>query len=109
MLFRSKPGIIVALGGVALFALTGRSAIAKNRGKFLMLPEIIPIESYENNPTAKRSVYVVATYHPAAICYGSKENRLKIKNAMKDDFEMIHTWYNERTVPEVEIVKAKFW
>lgn len=103
-----KPGVIVALGGVALSALVNRSNIKNNRGKFLMLPNTIPVLLNKSEFPSMRSVYVVATYHPAAVCYGSKEHRAEIKQAMIDDFKMLHKWYVQRTMPEVEVVKAAF-
>ncbi|GAI99376.1 unnamed protein product, partial [marine sediment metagenome] len=51
-----KPKKIMALGGIALKALTGRSGIAKHRGKLFTL-------TYDNIPP----IEVTASFHPAYV------------------------------------------
>ena len=101
-----RPGIIVALGGVALFAMTGRNTISKNRGKFLMLPELIPPTDGKD---VSQGIYLMVTYHPAALCYGSSDSRKEKKQAMIDDFKMLGEWYFNRKLPEIEIAESRIW
>lgn len=53
-----QPKVIVALGGVALKALTGKTAIGENRGKLLLLL-----------PAYRSRVRVIPSYHPASILH----------------------------------------
>ncbi len=75
-LARVDPKVIVALGGSALKALTGVSAIAKSRGKLLpLLPEY------------RSEVRVVATYHPAAGLH-NRARAAEYDKAIEEDFHV---------------------
>lgn len=55
-----QPQVIVALGASAIKALTGQTAVGKNRGKMLALL-----------PQYRSDVPVLATYHPAAYLHNA--------------------------------------
>lgn len=63
-----ENSVIIALGGVALRALTGLSPISTWRGSFI---------SAQNLPTKPP---LVATYHPVTVLYGETLNRWYILN-----------------------------
>ena len=71
-----KPSVIVALGGSALKALTGKSAIGENRGKLLPLL-----------PAYRHSARVLATYHPAAYLH-NPANRVPYSAALVEDIRL---------------------
>jgi len=71
-----RPKVIVALGGSALEALTGKSEVGKNRGKMLVLL-----------PEYRSDVRVVATYHPAAYLHNAGK-RGEYSTAIVEDIRM---------------------
>ena len=68
-----KPKIIIALGGSALKALTGKSKVGENRGKAIpLLPE------YRN------ATKVLPTYHPAAYLHNPSAKEVYSKAIIED-------------------------
>lgn len=62
-----RPNVIIALGNVAMWALTGNSAITKWRGSLLKADlnvGFLPGESASGGPSNPK---VIPTYHPAAV------------------------------------------
>lgn len=77
----TRPQVVIALGGTALTALTGRSGVSDNRGKTLQLsPE------FRSN-----GVRVICTYHPASVLY-NRTARIedKIASDIQTAIRIIH-------------------
>jgi DNA polymerase len=102
-----RPGIVITLGGNALYALVGKKNVGQHRGKFLMLDNMIPPR--KDSDEKSQGVYLVPMYHPASVCYGSKERRTKFTKALQDDFKMIENFLIHRVIPEVEVYDQKLF
>ena len=73
-----RPKIILALGGTALKALTGKTGIQESRGKLLPLL-----------PTFRSDIRVVPTYHPASWLHNGA-NREAFSKALVTDMKLAH-------------------
>lgn len=84
-LVRIEPSVIVALGGTALKALTGRSSITKERGK--PLPALAKFRT---------QAPVLGTFHPASLLYSGGRNREHIVSDLRAAKSMLK---EQRKVP----------
>ncbi len=89
-----SPQIIVALGGSALKALTGKSGIKENRGKLLSLL-----------PQFRSDVRVIPTYHPASWLHNAA-NREAFSKALVEDLLLAKRTAKPVTTSEVRIQVA---
>jgi len=65
---RVRPRVIVAMGDLAMLALTNLSGVNKNRGHLLALRPGLAVTA---------GVVVVPTYHPAAYLHAGRDERIK--------------------------------
>lgn len=77
---RVRPRVIVALGDLALLALTAKGGVNANRGQTFPLRPGLWSLSWGNIP------HVVVTYHPAAYLHAGRD--LRIKQAIQADLEV---------------------
>jgi uracil-DNA glycosylase family 4 len=68
-----QPEVIVAVGGAALAALTGRTKISAERGKVLQL-----------KPEYRSAVPVIVTYHPAAALHAPHRRAMVLGQIVED-------------------------
>lgn len=89
-----RPKVILALGGTALKALTGKSGIKENRGKLLPL-----LQQFRSD------VRVIPTYHPASWLHNAA-NREAFSKALVEDMQLAERTARPLPTNEVKIQTA---